>query len=194
MINEAIKLENNLCLLVAETTFILYRKSIKGPMEEYDYEAMEDEIVAVAITKDSTHGSWEVDSAWARGGYGPTLYLIIMDMAGSNGLMPNVNIGMVSNDAKRVWKEFYDGKGSEYVSSKVQIEGEHLEDHMNNIFYTDFDTKYRKMQRNSDKVIGHDPYGEFRDLIWEAGSSLLTSTMRGIYASRLELMSESFFV
>jgi hypothetical protein len=73
-------------------------------------------IVEVKVDLVGTQRIHSSDKVIAAKGYGPLMYLIAIDNSGVNGLTSDLT-GKTSQAAERVWKEFYDGKGSKLVDS-----------------------------------------------------------------------------
>jgi hypothetical protein len=58
-------------------------------------------------------GVFQVQSIWSEHGYGPVLYRIAMQLKSPFPLRPNID--GITEQAKRVWEEFYSGKGQDFV-------------------------------------------------------------------------------
>ena len=181
-INEGIKIDNDLCLMISENNFTIFKPEISAGLDEYDTDMVESSVLGSAgVRYNNEYKCYEIDAIYATSGYGPTLYLIIASWAGKKGLMPNTS-DKVSDQAKAVWKEFTvdGGKGSSFITKKKKIETNHQEDHLNYIIYSD-KVNVNTLIKNGLKVIGKDQYGERKEMIIEAGDSLLSNKMRGMY-------------
>ena len=79
----------------------------QNPMDPSDFQiAIMDAAVAVMrirATEDECNNSWEVIRSAATGGYGPTLYDLVMSIA-PNGLIPDRD--SVSSSARKVWSTY----------------------------------------------------------------------------------------
>jgi len=79
----------------------------QNPMDPSDFQiALMDAAVAVMriqTTEDECNNAWEVIRSAATGGYGPTLYDMVMSIA-PNGLMSDRN--SVSNSARNIWSTY----------------------------------------------------------------------------------------
>ena len=125
--------------------------------------------------------TYKVEEIWAEKGYGPTLYRIAIQYAGRHGLMPSPHRGQVSPAAQSVWKEFYDGKGSDFVDTKKSDEENHGVEHLDSIYYSNgpqIDTS--KAEQNHNKIFNKakDPYEEKLTTLIEAADSVLGEAVR----------------
>lgn len=182
MINEAIKLGNSLCLLIEQDIFMIYDKSIKQSLDDYDLD--ESLIYGVANLSPNTKLKCiEVKAIYAEKGYGPTLLLMAAAYSAKKGLVLDTTVGKVTDEAKAVWKEFIDGKGSSYVTHE-DVEGDHKEDYLNTKIFSNTKVKINSYIKNSDNVIGNDPYGERKTMLLESGDYMLLNKMNAIYSSK----------
>ena len=88
----------------------------------YDPKKPEDEnfIGGADIEYDSGNTVWSVSGIYAEKGWGPTLYLALMQISEPDGLTssPGGDDGNTREDAINVWENFYDGVGQTYVTKE----------------------------------------------------------------------------
>lgn len=193
IINEEMSSPSGLALLNPKgtKTFILYNpKLISQGLKDYDGEEVEKGIYGVIeLRYNGSYDTYEVERVTANKGFGPIMYLVALQFAGSKGLTPTRIKNQVSDAAKNVWKQFYDGVGASYVKNLDLINAEdgtqntsHNEEYLNkkyilNKTYAD----YNKMINVNNKFLQNDRYGENSDQIYHAGESIITNKMREIY-------------
>lgn len=130
----------------------------------------------VRLGWNSNHKAYKVEEIWAQKGYGPTLYRLAIQYAGDRGLMPSPIRGQVSAAASNVWKEFYDGKGSQFVNVKSKEDGVHDVEHLDAIYFSkgkQIDTS--TAEKNHNKIFNkkRDPYEERLTTLLETADSVL---------------------
>ena len=193
VINEEMSSPSGLALYKAEGSklFILYNpKTITKALKDYDTDEAEKSIYGVIeLRYNSSYDTYEVERVTANKGFGPIMYLVALQFAGSKGLTPTRIKNQVSDAAKNIWKQFYDGVGAGYVKNLDLINAEdgtqntsHNEEYLNkkyilNKTYSD----YNKMLNTNNKFLQNDKYGEMGDVIHDAGDVVLTRKMREIY-------------
>ena len=157
-------------------------------IEQYDPEVIEESLKGLLELRfNQSRNAYEVEQIWAVKNYGPTLYRIAIQYAteeGFNGLMPTAIKGQVSNEAKNVWKNFFDGKGKQFVDHIDIPEGRHDEDYLNKIYKAKEGAPVingMKAIQNNQQIFANDPYGEKIGLFIEEVDSKLRDEMRSIY-------------
>jgi len=70
---------------------------------------------------------YEIIKVASENGYGPLLYLLAMQLS-EKGLMPDPKT--VSDQAKNIWKNFYDGKGKHLVTPIATVKNIHQEPYL----------------------------------------------------------------
>lgn len=80
---------------------------------------------------------FSLDKVYAKTGFGPLIYLIAMDEAGVSGLVPDLE-GHKNESSEKVWKEFYLGEGSDWVTVEEFNHPIHEEDYLNSKLTIDF--------------------------------------------------------
>lgn len=116
------------------------------------------------------------DAVWAKKGYGPIAYKVTMSMMGS--LSP-VQDSKITTSAKGVWKEFFDGKGSDDVTKDFFGTDKTNWQRYNYTLKTK--VNYSKNLQNHKKFLGKDPYNERKDMMNELADGILVGNMREIY-------------
>jgi len=124
---------------------------------------------------------FKIEEIWAKKGYGPTLYRIAIQHAGRNGLMPSPHRGQVSSAAQNVWKEFYDGKGSDFVDVKKSTDDNHGVEHLDSIYYSNGPRiNTSKAEQNHSEIFNkaEDPFEERLTTLIETADSVLGEAVR----------------
>lgn len=154
-------------------------------LEEYDYDKQLEAVKGgVNYRFNEKYDSYEIDSISAEKGYGPILYMILMTFAGDNGLMASRVRNQVSNDAKNVWQNFYDGKGSQYVEA-IPLDSEHHdEDSLRHKYVIKTPVDTSKSVAINNEILSNDSYGEKDNGIAEAIESYIRNDMRDIYSEQ----------
>ena len=177
VLNEAAKNLGKYALRVDKQLTYLYinDSELKEALESYDMEGMEDKILFVFGIKQDM-GLNVFDAVYAQKGYGPIAYKTAMQIAGS--LAPTQD-NRITPSAQKVWKEFFDGKGSKEVEKELfgSTEGN----------WQRYEYKLKKNINLSNNIkahkqfIGDDPYNEKSDMLNELADGLLVGNMRDIY-------------
>ncbi len=178
-----------LALHKGEKMFILYDPhNIQEPMKNWDHEEMAENIFGVIELRwNEKHEAFEVKSVWAQKGYGPVMYLVALDHAEEKGLISTRQRGNITPEAKKIWKEFHEGKGKEYVKTKFLVNEDgglsedHKEDYLNKRYLIEEPYDTREIERSHEKLFKYDKYGEMINTLIEAGDSLLRGEMEKIY-------------
>lgn len=183
---EDMKSSDDLALFSYENSlFVLYKtEGIESKLKDYDIEGIENHIVAVIDTRPNDEfDAFEVHSVWAQKGYGPLIYLVAMEKSGA--LVPVREKHQISQDAKKIWKNFYDGKGSQYVDYSELEDNAHEEEYLNQR-YTLKESPFNitQMEKKNDEALFNNPYGEMEDLLLEAAESILRNRMKDIYGEQ----------
>lgn len=182
---------NDVGLIVSEpespTFFALIKNSyrLQSAIRQTNYEELESHVYGAISTRDNTkYGCIEVDKVWARPGYGPLLYYIIMSEAGQRGVMANRVSGQVSDEAKSVWRNFYSGVGRGLVKA-VPLDAEgynhHSEDYLMKKYVILKPLNLKEFLRKGKSIIGRDPHGEKMNLLIEVADGMLDQQMDKIY-------------
>ena len=194
-INEEMSNPNGLALYKPEgvNTFILYNpKTIYKGLKDYDSDEVEKSIYGVIELRfNSSYDTYEVERVVANKGYGPIMYLIALQFAGPKGLTPTRIKNQVSDQAKNVWKQFFDGIGSSHTKPLDLINPEdnttnnsHNEEYLNKKYVLNKTfSQYNKMLNASKTFLKNDRYNEMSNMITDTGDTILTRKMREIYPS-----------
>ena len=174
-IQEAAKPLGSYALRVKEKLTYLYiiDDELTEAIENYDVSEVDSKILFVFGIKEDMY----MDAVWAQKGYGPIAYKVAMQIAGR--LAPNWMESQVTPSAQRIWKEFYNGKGSKDVNKELTGVSE------DNYRHYQYSLK-KKMNLNKnikldENFIGKDPYAERRGMMDEIAEGILRSSMRSIY-------------
>jgi hypothetical protein len=77
----------------------------------YDYDVVEDYVKgAVSMRMNRRHDCYEIDTIWARHGFGPVLYMLASTVS-DGPIIPNQQQGYLSKEAMNVWVNFMEGVG-----------------------------------------------------------------------------------
>jgi hypothetical protein len=169
-----------------ETFIVLYKPSpdLKKSLSDYDYTEGSDSILGAVTTRwNDSYQVTEIDSIFAKSGYGPVLSQIMMSYYKKDGIAMNRSPHYVTDAAKKLWKGFFDGAGSDLVTTE-EINSEvphHEEDYLNHKFFIKKPLRLSKQLSNHKKFIGKDPYGEMTTAFEEFADYLLTGRMNDIY-------------
>lgn len=184
-LNEDIKSHENLALGINNQNdfYYLYNPKIKEIINNFDAEQTQDYILGgVNLRFNKKHNGYEINTISSRHGYGPLLYLIGMTVAGNKGLMPSREKNKVSDEAKMVWKEFYQGKGKPYIKEIIELNDNiHQENFLNKKYVILQPIDTHKMYQNHLDIISNDSYKEKENFIYELSEDLVTSNMRDLY-------------
>jgi hypothetical protein len=159
--------------------FILFENNLALQRDLANYEITEATLHIYGVLRlreNQKYQAMEVDSIWARQGYGPLLYLIGMKSAGSMGLMASRVNTQVTAAAKNVWGNFHSGSGKKFVQAIPLDVKHHEEDYLNHKYILKVPFNISGMI-NRARVIR----GERREMLFEAGESLLSNKMGEIY-------------
>jgi hypothetical protein len=94
----------------------------------------------------------QIVSVAAEKGYGPLLYLLAMQLS-KLGLIADQDEGYVSDEAKNVWKNFYDGKGSKLVKIVGTIKNDHEEQYLKHAYKNVNDYDIKDLINQTNKLI-----------------------------------------
>jgi hypothetical protein len=174
---------SKLGLYVTDSYIILYdRYGVGAQVRHLDGDKIEPFIKGVVrLGWEGAQKAFKVEEIWAEKGYGPTLYRIAIQHAGRNGLMPSTIKGQVSPAAENVWKEFYDGKGSDFVDTKKSADDNHGVEHLDSIYYSNGpQINTSKAEQNHSKIFNKakDPYEEKLTTLLESADSVLQDLVR----------------
>lgn len=144
-------------------------------LSNYDVTTLEEKILFVFGLKDDMY----FDAVWAQKGFGPIAYKVAMTISPSGYLAPYWDASRVTKSAQKVWKEFFDGKGSADVEKKLV--GTDESNYRNYWYSLKKPLALNKNIAADKKFVGSDPYGERRDQLNDLADSLLVNAMRAIY-------------
>jgi len=182
------ELTPDLALFIEGTTIALYRPtaSLKSAMNKLDAdednENIKNAIIGVLTLRfNDKYKSYEVDSINAQKGYGPLLYKLGMNLAAQDGLIAN-RTGQITPEAKKVWKEFFDGIGSAQVNKvKVDDRFHPNEDYLNFKYTLKIPINTLSAISKHKRFIGNDPHEEKKTFLWELFDSFLRGKIQDIY-------------
>jgi hypothetical protein len=167
----ALRLDENLTYLYnADDEF-------REKIYSYDTEEMEGKILLAFGIKEEMY----IDAIWAQKGFGPLAYMLAMKASPSGWLAPNWNRSQITKSAQKVWKEFFDGKGSDLVEKELIHPAMEPDNMFNYKFRLKKSLNTTKNEKLHAKFIGDDKYGEIRGMIDELAEGNLRHSMRGIY-------------
>ncbi|WP_296936263.1 hypothetical protein [uncultured Marinobacter sp.] len=120
---------------------------------------------------------WHVENVTAREGYGPTVYRVLMQLAGENGLAPIYkkpykNKDLIVERCKKIWSIFFESA----EIKKFPIDNNHKECFLNNKFILssnklDLEKAFVNFDRLIDKKFSNSfrkkPLQKFRDLVFK---------------------------
>jgi hypothetical protein len=177
LLTEAAKGLENYALVMDEQLSYLYinDSELQEALESYDMENMDEKILFVFEIKQDM-GLNVFDAVYAKKGYGPIAYKIAMQLMGE---MAPTQDSRITKSAQRVWKEFFDGKGSKDVNK--ELFGSSEGNWQRYSYSLKKELNYVKNTKNHDVFIGEDLYDEKKDLIKEMADGLLINSMRAIY-------------
>jgi hypothetical protein len=155
---------------------------MKEGLKEYDTEIITKAVLGVFQYKEEQKAV-EMYKVAAKQDYGPLTYLLAMQKAKElkKGLTPYSNPSQVSPEAKNVWRNFYDGKGSELVKTLNVGLKNHEEDYLNLVYTNVTPIKFGPYLKITDDILTDDKYGEKHDLFLEGFASYLQNAMRVAY-------------
>ena len=175
---------SNLALYTDDETIGLYEPNLmsKG-LSEFNYDKTEESVISgINYRFNNKHDAYEIDSILAEKGYGPITYLILMTLAGKHGLMPMTIKGQVSDEAKNVWRNFYEGKGSNLVE-KIPLESStHDEEYLNHKYIIKSPIDLNVIKQNHEIVIKDDKYHEKIDNIANSIDNKIRNKMNDMYS------------
>lgn len=175
---------SNLALYIDDETIGLYEPNLMlQGLNSHNYDKTEESVVSgVNFRFNGKNDAYEIDSIIAEKGYGPITYLILMTMANDKGLMPSAVRGQVSNEAKNVWENFYEGKGSNLVDAIPLESSNHDEEYLNHKYVIKSPIDLNTIKRNHENVIKNDEYYEKVDNIANSIDSKIRNKMNDIYS------------
>jgi len=189
-LKEEAKEISDLALYMSDGFIVLYdylgmlghiRKAVREDPEKYDIGKYIVGVVRVGhVYKHET-----IQEIWAKKGYGPLLYRLAIEQAEDVGLSPSRLKREVSPAASNVWKQFYDGKGAEYVRHEPLEKKVHDIKWLDSVYYSKDDKKIKKEKAISkhNKIFNpsRDPYEEMFTHFLETADSKLGQEMGKIY-------------
>ncbi|MFW6219468.1 MAG: DUF5661 family protein [bacterium] len=167
-----------------EELFILYNMDIYKNVLNADY-AISKIMGVIQYRYNNKYSAYEIDKVGANKGYGPQLYMILMSYAGDKGVIPSRVKGEISDEAKKVWKEFYNGVGSKYVeiydlkNNQDELANHHEEDYLNKKYVI-------KRKININSLLSKDnPYEEYNDAILDYSLTFLFNKITRAYKDKI---------
>ena len=172
---EAAKGLEKYALYLDKDLTILYvpDEELRNGLEEYDVEGLDDKILLAFGIREEIH----MDAVWAQKGFGPLAYKIAMQLQGE--MAPFWMERQVTPAAARVWKEFFDGKGSNDVNKTLT--GVSPDNYRHYSYSLKKKLNLNKNIRIHTNFIGKDPYNEKLGMLKEMAEGQLRSSMRSIY-------------
>jgi len=122
-----------------------------------------------------------VEEVWAEKGYGPIIYRLAIEQSDHYGITPSIIRGEVSDAASNVWKNFYDGVGSDFVTHRPLEKQVHDQEHLNQIYFSSGNrVNKEKAIKNHNKIFSksRDPYEELFTHLLETADSKLGDMVR----------------
>tara|TARA_B100000676_G_C17797395_1_gene690335 strand:+ start:177 stop:782 length:606 start_codon:yes stop_codon:yes gene_type:complete len=185
-INEAPKeLSKTTGLYLEDSLIVVYdyygvKASIKRSLGSEEHMEKVDNAILGAMSLGFRSGNFVVEMVWAQRGYGPLLYRLALEQSSRYGLVPSRIKGEVSDAASSVWKEFYDGKGSEYARHEPAKEQIHGVEWLDAVYYPtsavqDKDTSIALNKKVFNRTA--DPYEELETNFLEIAHSKLRDEM-----------------
>lgn len=176
-------LTSDLGLLNVGGFFSLWRldEQFSEALDELDFDKLEECVVGALAWGESIHGSeLTVKSVWAKKGYGPLLYEILMTIAGSDGATPHET--KVSPQAQKVWQRFLQ---REDVKTKPKTTNpESFQDYI--YYLTDSTLGIKSAEKRLQRFLQPDPYEEKHTAILEVSDLFLSRTMNKMYEGVLQ--------
>lgn len=168
-------------LMIEDNIIGLYKHDELDFNSDDLYDNINDAILAGMEVEESEtqEGVYEISGVWAKDGFGPILYMIAMELYGS--ITP---ANKITKDDKNVWRNFYDGKGSKFVTFSSLPDPEsayHDEEYLNLSYDLSKRIKLNKSIKNHKEFIKNDKYGEIETSLLEAIDSKIINAMRNIY-------------
>lgn len=156
--------------------YVVDDKMIKA-LEDFDMDGMKSNILFVFGIKDMMY----MDAVWAQKGYGPAAYKVAMQTSPSGWLGPYWDSARVTKSAQKVWKEFFDGKGSKDVEKKLIYKGADENNYRSYLYKLKNKMNLSKNIRIDKDFVGKDQFGERRTMLDELANGLLVNEMNKIY-------------
>jgi hypothetical protein len=177
-LNEAAKNLENYALKADERLCYLYKNDdeLAGALESYDMTDMEDKILFVFGIKEDM-GMNVFDAVYAKRGYGPVAYKTAMTLVST---MAPVQDSRITKGAEKVWKEFYNGKGSKEVHIETWGSSEDMM-WKRSTYSLKKPLNLSKNIKEHENFIGKDPYGERISMLDELADGVLISKMGELY-------------
>jgi len=185
-INEAPKeLSKTTGLYLEDSLIVVYdyygmKVSVKRSLGSEKYMEKVDNAILGAMRLGFRSGNMVVEEVWAQKGYGPLLYRLALEQSSRHGLVPSRIKGEVSDAASNVWKEFYDGKGSEYAKHEPAKEQIHGVEWLDAVYYPTSEVQGKDISIALNKKIFNrttDPYEELETNFLEIAHSKLRDEM-----------------
>ena len=169
---------------------ILYQPGpeMEQALADYDYDVIADNLLGVTQFGYSEELERPLlHAAFTQKGYGPTMFLIAIQKFSDEGLVPDPN--KVTPAAKKVFKEFYEGRGKSYVTSEEVESSYHKEDYLNQAYKVVKPLNLNRAVRTSNQIL-QDKFGEKLSLLADVAGSTLTQKMREIWGMTIEQLKK----
>lgn len=157
--------------------FALYRldDDLYQALEEQDWETIEASLLGMMNYKEDIHGDHlVVKSVWARRGWGPLLYEILMTIGGDSGVTPHQQ--HVSDQAKKVWA-YFAGREDIKIVDKVK----NPKDFKDYAFVLTQPLSLKAPEARLKNFIKPDPYREKWYALLEVSDLFLSNEMEKMY-------------
>jgi hypothetical protein len=156
-------------------------------LEEYEGDKIENNIISAAEYKwNELENCMEVVTINAKQGYGPLLYLSMMQLSKGKGLCPTRIKGHVSKEAEVVWEKFFvPPKGKKILAKPIKELKDKIHDNpaLNHKYINIYKPKLSSSLINHKKVVRNDRYGEKNSMIIDALEGFIRKKMQDIYQS-----------
>lgn len=169
--------------------YYLNTEEVKTSLENYDMGMFEENVVAASEYRiNSKFDCLEIQTIHALKGYGPLLYLTLMEGSRGKGLCPTTIKGEVTEEAQAVWNKFLNPpEGKKQLGKSLgKIHDNHDNEALNHKYINVVDIDIKTPMANHKKVIGDDKYGEKTTVILEGLDSFIKTKLHSIpqYANR----------
>ena len=155
---------------------------MKPALDKENKKNMLDSILgAVSYRKNFTYHANETTGIAAEHGYGPLLYLLLMNIS-PEGLIPNRVPEEMNESAKKVWREFTEGSGRKFVVAEPLNVKHHKESYLNMRFFLQKPLSGTLVaKRRHEQVVGYDPYWKKNNLIATVFDQYLNQELQKVY-------------
>lgn len=162
---------------------ILYlpKAKMQSALMKSDYDIVEQFIIGASEYRiNNKYEAWEIETIFAKKGYGPLLYRIVMQLSDDMGIIPN-QTGAVSSAAKKVWQNFYNGAGAQYVDKEPLAKDKYEENYLNVALMTKESLDLSGPIAKDKQMFARDKYGEMATVLEEVADFMIRNKMSDIY-------------